>query len=69
MKNTDIGMLVITARKDCEWIVFQLDSGEKIRVVIKDHKSNTKTHNKVVIECPKHIKITREEMENLGNIK
>lgn len=54
-------MLVINTRKNTEWIVFNLENGEKIKILVKDHKTNNKTHNKIVIECPKNIKVDRKE--------
>ena len=61
--------LVLTIKKTKEWIIFRLEDGRKIEVLIKDHKSGNNTLSKVVINCDRSISIDKEENQEMGNSK
>ena len=66
MEN-DIGRLVISAKKSVDWISLTLPDGQKIRFIVKDHKSGNPNLSKIVIDCPKSIKISRSDNDSRGN--
>ena len=61
------GRLVLTLKKSIESLSFELADGRKIKVFIKDHEKKSRNYLKIVIECPKDIKIKRVVDENVGN--
>lgn len=57
--------LVLSVKKDVEWVVLNLPDGKKIKVLYK--KANNPRQGTLVIECPKDINIKREIDEDFGN--
>ena len=57
----DNGALVIAVTKDQDWMVFQLPDGREIKVLLRDMNHACKSKVKVVIDCPKDIRVTREK--------
>ena len=61
--------LVLTIKKQKEWVIFKLEDGRKINILIKDHKSGNPKMVKVVIDCDRSIGIHKEENQDMGNQK
>ena len=64
----DNGTMVLLVKKDKEWISFSLPDGKKLRVLVRNPKSgqSNKSFSRVIVQCPKSIKIEREENQNPG---
>lgn len=61
----NIGRLVVTIKKDTDWVKFTLPDDREIKVLVK--KASNSSFNKVVIDCPKDIKVNRVVNDNIGN--
>ena len=62
-------MLMMGIKKNKEWMIFELPNGEKIKILIKTHKSGNPNQAVIAIDCPKNIKINRLINDNIGNQK
>lgn len=60
--------LVKLVKKDSEWIIFKISETKQIRILTKDDPSGSRKKTKVIIDCPKDIKIKSEQLEENDNI-
>jgi len=67
MKN-DSSWLIMNVKREKEIIKIYLEDGREIKILWKNSKTSRCNNSKVIaVNCPKSIKIKREENENFGN--
>lgn len=61
------GHLNLTVKKYKEWVILTMPTGEKVRILLKNHVSKNLNYGELVIHSPFSIKINREKNDSIGN--
>ena len=57
--NEGNGTLIMTVRKEEEMVVLILPDKREVKIIVKDHPSGNKNRSKVLVNCPRDVRIYR----------